>query len=86
MPTVKIPFWNSLSLVLPDAFAKTPAILSVVTDLGCIRKCIFNSTGFSNNIFLKENFFDNAFIFCVIFFTISWSSHNGSLENVSNSV
>jgi len=32
-------------------FVKILAILSKVTDLGCIRKRIFNGTGFSNNIF-----------------------------------
>jgi len=51
-------------------FVKVPTIFSVVTNvlIVLIRKCIFNSTGFENNIFLKERFYDNAFIFRVTFF------------------
>ena len=71
---------------MPDAFWKMPAILWTVTDLGCIRKRIFNGTEFLNNIFWKESLFDNAFTFHAIFFTISLSFHNGWFENVSNSV
>jgi len=50
-------------------FVKMQAILSTVTNLGCIRKRIFNGTGFLKNI--KKNFFDNTFIFRVIFIAIS---------------
>jgi len=67
-------------------YVKLPAILWRVTDLGCIRKYMFNGTEFLNNIFWKEPFFSNAFIFHVIFFTISLRFHNGWFENVSNSV
>jgi len=48
---------------------KIPAILSIVANLGCIRKRIFNGIGFLKNI--KKHFFGNAFLFRVIFFTIS---------------
>jgi len=63
-------------------FVKIQAILSTVTNLGCIRKRIFNGTGFSKNI--KKHFFDNAFVFRVIFFTISRSFHNVWFEKCSD--
>jgi len=65
-------------------FVKIPAILSTVTNLGCVLKRIFNGTGFSKNIL--KTVFDNAFIFRVIFFTISSSFHNGRFEKFSNIV
>jgi len=52
-------------------FVKIIANLSKVTDVDYIRKYIFNGTGFLNNIGKKEHFFCNAFVFHVIFFTIS---------------
>jgi len=39
-----------------------------VTDLGCIHKRVSNGIGLSNNIFLKEHFLNNAFIF--LFFSV----------------
>jgi len=47
-------------------FVNIPAILSTVTNPGCICKRIFNEIGFSNNIF-KKQLFDNAFIFFALF-------------------
>ena len=70
-------------LGLPYVFVKIPANFS--KDLACIRKRICKGTGFSIYNF-KKRVFDNAFDFRFIFFTISWSSHNGWFENVSNSV
>jgi len=54
-------------------FAEIPAIMSKVTNLGYVRKRIFNGrpAGFSNKILKNERFFDNAFIFRLIFFTMS---------------
>ena len=51
--------------MLPDVFAKIPAVLLTVTDIGCIRTRIFNGSGFLNNIFEK-----NAFLTMHLFFML----------------
>ena len=56
-------------------FVKIPAILSTVTNLGCIPN--------SKNI---KNTFLKTFIFRVFFFTIQLRFHNAWFEKISNTV
>ena len=46
-------------------FVKIPAIFSTVADLNCIRKRIFNGTGFSNKI-IKKNVFLTMHLFFML--------------------
>jgi len=55
------------------------AILSTVTNLGCIRKRIFKGTGFSKN--MKNTFFGNAFIFVLFSLPFHETSTMFGLKN-----